>query len=84
MDDGRLTDLIGCLAANWRSVCIHQINRVNYRNGFGHDGSTININAGIIIIIIIIIIDEVRLQILCRFNARSKVAENVSPSYRHC
>ena len=26
----------------WRSVCIHQMNRVNSRNDFGHDDSTIN------------------------------------------
>ena len=30
------------------SVCIHQINRVNSHNGFGHDDSTINIVIGII------------------------------------
>jgi len=34
----------------WRSVCIHQINRVNSRNDFGHDDSTINIVIAIIII----------------------------------
>jgi len=36
------------------SVCIHQMNRVNSRNDFGHDDSTINIVMAIIIIIIII------------------------------
>jgi len=30
------------LAATRRSVCIHQMNRVNSRNDFGHDDSTIN------------------------------------------
>ena len=44
------------LAATRRSVYIHQINRVNSRNDFGHDDSTINIVMAIIIIIIIIII----------------------------
>ena len=34
---------------------IHQMNRVNSRNDFGHDDSTINIVMAIIIIIIIII-----------------------------
>jgi len=41
------------LAATRRSVYIHQINRVNSRNDFGHDDSTINIVMAIIIIIII-------------------------------
>ena len=39
------------LAATQRSVYIHQMNRVNSRNDFGHDDSTINI--GVVIIIII-------------------------------
>ena len=33
-------------------LCIHQMNRVNSRNDFGHDDSTINIVMAIIIIII--------------------------------
>jgi len=37
------------LAATRRSVCIHQMNRVNSRNDFGHDDSTINIVVVIII-----------------------------------
>jgi len=40
------------LAATRRSVYIHQMNRVNSRNDFGHDDSTINIVVAIIIIII--------------------------------
>jgi len=36
-----------------RSVYIHQMNRVNSRNDFGLDDSTINIVMAIIIIIII-------------------------------
>jgi len=47
------------LAATRRSVCIHQVNRVNSRNDFGHDDSAINIAAVIIIIIIIIIVPSV-------------------------
>jgi len=31
------------LTATRRSVCIHQMNRVNSRNGYGHDDSTTNI-----------------------------------------
>jgi len=31
------------LAATRRSVCIHQMNRVNSRSDHGHDDSTINI-----------------------------------------
>jgi len=41
------------LAATRRSVYIHQMNRVNSRNDFGHDDSTINIVMAIIIIIIL-------------------------------
>jgi len=48
--------LIWGLAATRRSVYIHQMNRVNSRNDFGHADSTINNVVAIIIIIIIIII----------------------------
>ena len=48
------TGLVWGLAATRRSVYIHQMNRVNSRNDFGHDDSTINIVMAIIIIIIII------------------------------
>jgi len=51
------------LAATRRSVCIHQMNRVNSRNDFGHDDSTINIVMAIIIIIIIITTDTAIEQI---------------------
>ena len=44
--------LVWGLAANRRSVYIHQINRVNSCNDFGHDDSTINIVMVIINIII--------------------------------
>jgi len=43
------------LAAIRRSVYIHQMNRVNSRNDFGHDDSTINIVVVIIVAIIVII-----------------------------
>ena len=46
--------LVWGLAATRRSVYIHQMNRVNSRNDFGHDDSTINIVMAIIIIIIIL------------------------------
>jgi len=39
------------LAAIRRSVCIHQLNRVNSRNDFSHDDS----NKNIVVVIIIII-----------------------------
>ena len=35
--------LVWGLAAARRSVCIHQMNRVNSRSDHGHDDSTINI-----------------------------------------
>ena len=44
------TGLVWGLAATRRSVYIHQMNRVNYRNDSGHDDSTINIVMGIIIV----------------------------------
>jgi len=47
--------LVWGLAATRRSLCIHQMNRVNSRNDC-HDDSTINIVMVIIIIIIIIIL----------------------------
>jgi len=46
--------LVWGLAATRRSVCIHQMNRVNSRDDFGHDDSTINFVVVIIVIIIII------------------------------
>ena len=48
------TGLVWGLAAIRRSVYIHQMDRVNSRNDFGHDDSTINIVMAIIIIIIFI------------------------------
>ena len=45
------TGLVSGLAATRRSVCIHQMSRVNSRNDFGHDDSTINIVMAIIIVI---------------------------------
>jgi len=44
--------LVCQLVATRRSVYIHQMNRMNSRNDFGHDYSTINIVVVIIIIII--------------------------------
>jgi len=38
-----LVGLVGGLAATRHSVCIHQMNQVNSRNGYGHNVSTINI-----------------------------------------
>ena len=49
--------LVWGLAATRRSVYIHQMNRVNSRNDFGHDDSTTNIVMAIIIIIIINTLD---------------------------
>jgi len=46
-----LTGLLWGLAATRRSVYIHQMNRVNSSNDFGHDDSTTDIAAVIIIII---------------------------------
>jgi len=45
--------LVWGLVATRRSVCIHQMNRVNSSNGYGHDDSTTDIITVIIIIIII-------------------------------
>jgi len=45
------TGLVWVLAATRRSVCIHQMNRVNSRNDFGHNDSTVNIVMAIIIVV---------------------------------
>jgi len=47
--------LVGGLAAIWRSVCIHQMNRVNACNRYDHIDSTINADNGIIISTIVTI-----------------------------
>ena len=41
---------VGGLAATWRSVYIHRVNRLNSRNDFRHYDSTINIVVVIITI----------------------------------
>jgi len=38
------------LSTTRRSACIHQMNRVNFRDDFGHDDSNINIAVVVIII----------------------------------
>jgi len=48
------TGLVWGLATTRRSIYSHQMNRVNSRNDFRHDDSTINIVMAIIIIIIIL------------------------------
>ena len=45
--------LVWGLAATRRSVYIHQMNRVNSRNDFGHDHDDSTINTVVVIIIII-------------------------------
>jgi len=50
------TGMVWGLAATRRSVYIHQMNRLNSRNDFGHDDNTINIVVVIIVVITIIII----------------------------
>ena len=45
--------LVCGLTATRRSVYIHQMNRVNSRNDFSHDNSTVSIVVVIVIIIII-------------------------------
>ena len=59
------TGLVWGLAATQRSVYIHQMNRVNSRNDFGHDDSTINIVMAIIIIIINVIKWKGDIQLDC-------------------
>jgi len=50
------TGLVWGLAATRRSVYIHQMNRENSRNDFGHDDSTTNIAVVVIIIIIFLLL----------------------------
>ena len=57
IDSQSKSDIWVCgLVATRRSVCIHQMNRVNSRNGSHHHDSTINIVVVVIIIIIIILL----------------------------
>jgi len=46
--------LVWVLAATRRSVCIHQMNRVNSCSDHGHEDSTINIVVVVVVIIVII------------------------------
>jgi len=39
------------LVATWRSVSVHQMNRVNFRNFCCHDDSTINIVTVVVIMV---------------------------------
>ena len=43
-------------------VCIHQMNRVNSRNGYGHDSNTINNNNTGIIIMLILYVQKQKQQ----------------------
>jgi len=67
------------LAATRRSVCIHQINRVNSCNDYGHEDSTINII--VVVIIIIIIIEHAAVRAWCRPNI---TIINVANVQIHC
>jgi len=58
--------LVWGLAATRRSVYIHQMNRVNSCNEFGHDDSTINIVVFIIVIISIFFIFNPRYHMIPR------------------
>jgi len=49
--------LVWGLAATRRSVYIHQMNRVNSRNDFGHDDSTINIVVVIIVVVVVVVVE---------------------------
>jgi len=44
--------LVWGLAATQRSVCIHQMNRVNSRSDHGHEDSTINIVIELLLLLI--------------------------------
>jgi len=49
--------LVWGLAATRRSVYINQMNRVNSRNDFGHDDSTINIVVVIIVVVVVVVVE---------------------------
>ena len=63
--------------ANWRSVYIHQMNRVNSRNDFGHHDSTINI---VMAIIIITIYQSVQVSKSDRVNIPAEMVESLATS----
>jgi len=66
------TGLVRGLEVTRRSVYIHQMNRVNSRNDFGHDDSTINIVMAIIIIILSISETAAHRSATSRFALRSR------------
>jgi len=43
------------LAATRRSVCIHQMNRVNSRSNYGHEDSTINIVVKLLLLVLLLL-----------------------------
>ena len=45
--------LVWGLAATRRSVCIHQMNRVNSRSDHGHEDSTINIVVELLLLLLL-------------------------------
>jgi len=68
--------LVWGLAATRRSVYIHQMNRVNFRNDFGHDDSAINIVVVIIVIIIILTLWQLYCETHVAFKNLSSQAYN--------
>jgi len=79
--------LVCGLAATRRSVCIHQMNRVNSRSDHGHEDSTINVTLSLIIIIIIIIIIILLLLLHCREQlqeAQYQASKANLVACRHC
>jgi len=49
-----------------RSVCIHQLNRVNFCYGYGHDDSTINIIVTLLLLLVVILLSfSSILKVIC-------------------
>ena len=73
----KLIGLVWGLAANWRSVYIHQMNQVNSRNDFGQEDSTTNI----VVVIIIIITNIQRTWSVCAIS-RSTTSPSIASKMR--
>jgi len=49
----KLAGMVWRLAATWRSVCIHQMNRENFRSDHGHEDSTINTVIKLLLVVLL-------------------------------
>jgi len=66
----KLVALLWGLVVTRRSVCIHQMNRVNSRSDHGHDDSTINIVVELLLLIQLQTTDKTDILSVCSYEVR--------------